>query len=251
MLLERMTWPEVEALDRDVVVVIPAGSLEQHGPHLPLFTDTLISTAAARQASERAPDKSLVTPGIWLGCSAHHLAFAGTCSATFESYETALRATLDSLHGAGFQRFYIVNGHGGNSEPNGICCRQFKQDNPEVVIGHAGWFSYVPESVMAEVMEGPVKTIKHACEAEASVMMHLHPDLVRTDKLRDDGLAAEPPVPGLVWGFDELTAEGAWGHATLATAEKGKRLFESAVDGLAEALVSLHAGVCLAEPQAE
>ena len=79
-------------------------------------------------------------------------------------------------------------------------------------------------------------------------MMHLHPRLVRTDKLRDVGLADPSKVPGLVWMFDEITEEGSLGEATLATADKGRRLFEEAVAGVVAALESLHEGVALAGP---
>ena len=70
-----MTWQEVGSVDREVVVLIPTGSLEQHGPHLPLFTDSLLVTSAAEAIEQKIPDKVLLLPTGWLGCSGQHLPF--------------------------------------------------------------------------------------------------------------------------------------------------------------------------------
>lgn len=244
MQLARSTWPEVEALSRDIVVLIPTGSLEQHGPHLPLFTDTLLVTAVAETVEARIPDRVLLVPTLWLGASGHHLAFAGTLSASFAAYRSAIEDVVESLIGHGFTKFFVVNGHGGNSEPNGVALRTLKERHPELVVGHAGYFEFAA-AVASEVMEGPLKHIRHACEAEASLAMHVFPELVRAEKLRDDGLAPEPPVHGMIFTFDELTEQGSYGYATLATASKGKRIFEAAVDGLTAQVRALAEGVVL------
>jgi creatinine amidohydrolase len=138
-----------------------------------------------------------------------------------------------------------LNGHGGNTEPNGIACRKLKAAYPDLTFGHHGYFHYIPDSVLQSVMEGPSKKIQHACEAEASLMLHLHPQLVREDRLRDDGLAVEPEIRGLVLHFDEVTEEGSKGFATLASAEKGRRLFEAAVDGAVKEMGALASGFVL------
>lgn len=245
MKLAECTWQDVRGLDRDMVVLIPAGSLEQHGPHLPLFTDSLLATAAAEAVEANLPELILLTPTLWLGASGHHLAFPGTLSASFEGYEAALGSVIRSLIPHGFWKFYVLNGHGGNTEPNGIVLRKLKAEYPNLLVGHSGYFSFIPDDVMTDVMEGPVKHIRHACEAEASLALHLFPNLVRKDKLRDDGLVTDPPVRGVVHHFDEMTEEGSWGYATLASAEKGKLLFESAVEGVAAELRNLALGISL------
>jgi creatinine amidohydrolase len=232
MTLAHLTWPEVEALDREIVVVIPTGSLEQHGPHLPLFTDTILSTSVAEAVEKLAPELMLVTPPVWLGASGHHLAFPGSLSASFGTYIGAVQDIVESLIPHGFRKFYLLNGHGGNTEPNGIALRELKAEYPNCVFAHKGYFQCIPPELTASVMEGPLKEIKHACEAEASLMMHLRPELVRMDKLRDDGLLPEPPVQGAVLHFDEMTEQGSFGYATLATSVKGERLFKAAVEGV-------------------
>jgi creatinine amidohydrolase len=243
--LAELTWQQAGAVSKEVVVLVPTGSCEQHGPHLPLFTDSLLATAAAEAVEARLPERVLLAPCVWLGCSGHHLAFAGTLSASFAGYEDALVQIAESLMPHGFTKFFFLNGHGGNTDSNSVACRRLRAENPDCAFGARGYFQYIPDTVLREVMTGPLKTIKHACEAEASLMMHLHPGLVRQDKLRDDGLKADPPIEGLVLHFDELTEEGSYGYATQATAEKGRRLFEAAVEGAVREIGALADGYVL------
>jgi creatinine amidohydrolase len=245
MVLAQATWQEVRDFDRDAVVLVPTGSLEQHGPHLPLITDTAIVTAVAEAVEARLRRQVVLTPTLWLGASGHHMAFDGTLDAGFEAYLATLHAVMESASSHGFHRIFVLNGHGGNTEPNGIACRRHKAAHPEATVGHAGYFQWIDAGLLQSVLEGPTKTIRHACEAETSLMLHLHPGLVRMDRARDDGLETEPPVPGLVWHFDECTEEGPVGCATRADAAKGRALFEAAVEGVAGSMQALFAGVVL------
>ncbi len=239
-----MTWPEVQDLGREIVVLIPTGSIEQHGPHLPLGTDTRLAAAAAQAVEARLPDHVLLTPTLWLGMSGHHLAFSGTLSASEIAYSSALESVIRSLSRHGFYKFYVLNGHGGNADANSLTLRRIKEQSPELMLGHSGYFAFGAARAR-EVMEGPLKEIRHACEAEASLMMHLALDSVRSEKLRDDGLYSEPAVQGMVHFFDEMTQEGSFGYATLATAEKGRAIFEACVDGAAEEIRRLAEGYLL------
>ncbi len=239
MILRNLTWKDVDGLNRELVVLIPTGSCEQHGPHLPLFTDSILATAAAEDVEKRLPKKTLLTPTLWLGASGHHLAMAGTLSGSFHAYIGALQSVIESLLPHGFHRFYVINGHGGNTEPNGVALRELKAKYLTATFGHSGYFSFIDPADMAKIMTGPFKDIRHACEAEASLMMHIAPELVRKDKLRDDGLKTAPPVKGVIHHFDEMTEEGSYGYATFASAEKGKRLFELAVEGCAKEIEAI------------
>ena len=138
-----MTWRDVEAVSRDLVVVIPTGSLEQHGPHLPLFTDSVLATAVGEAVEARISDKVLLTPTLWLGASGHHLAFPGTLSASFEGYEEAIVAVVESLMRHGFRKFFVLNAHGGNNEPNGVALRKLKAAHPEATFAHTGYYALV------------------------------------------------------------------------------------------------------------
>lgn len=231
MKLAELTWKDVEALSRDIVVVIPTGALEQHGPHLPLFTDTLLSTAVSEAIEKVLPDQVLLTPSLWQGASSHHLPFAGTISTEFEGYRAQVESVVDSFTPHGFRKFLFVNGHGGNTSPLDVSLRGMKKRNPSLALAQADYWTYAADETAA-VLEGPLKGIQHACEGEASLMMHLFPHLVRMDRLRNDGLRTDPPLRSPIHHFDEITEEGSYGYATLATAEKGKVIFEAAVSRL-------------------
>lgn len=246
MILAHATWPDVEAFSREAVVLVPTGSLEQHGRHLPLFTDSLLVRAVAKAVEARLPDKVLLTPPLWLGASGHHLAFPGTLSASFPAYIGAVHSVVESLIPHGFTKFYVLNGHGGNTEPNGVALRELKQRYPNFTFGHSGYFAFLADQAK-EILEGPTKEMRHACEAEASLALHLFPELVRKDKLRDDGLKPEPPIRGVIHHFDEMTEDGSLGHATFATAEKGKRFFDLAVEGVVRELTAIADGYTLVQ----
>ena len=226
MVLADMTWQEVDAAPRSSVVLIPTGSLEQHGPHLPLFTDSILAGAVAEGVEKKLPEQVILTPTLWLGASGHHLKFAGSLSNSFEAYMGAIESIVESLIPHGFTKFYLLNGHGGNTEPNGMAMRRLKAKYPDFTFGHSGYFAFIADNV-AKILDGPAKDMRHACEAEASLIMHLRPELVRTDKIRNDGLAPEPPVRGVIHHFDELTEEGSLGYATFASGAKGRIIFEA------------------------
>ncbi|MDI9635066.1 creatininase family protein [Kamptonema cortianum] len=245
MKLAELTWQQVRDLDRSTVVLIPTGSLEQHGPHLPLFTDSILATAAAEGVEAKLSSRVLLVPTLWLGASGHHLAFPGSLSNSFEGYDESLCSVVRSLAQHGFNKFFVLNGHGGNTDGNSMAMRRLKMENPTLQLGQAGYFSYISDESMQRVMKGPHKGIRHACEAEVSLMMHVRPDLVRESLLRDDGLESDPPVRGLVWHFDEMTEEGSLGFATYASPETGRILFEEAVENAARELEAFAEGLIL------
>src|SRR3954466_9128215 len=117
MLLHEMTWDEVRALSADTPVVFPVAALEQHGRHMPLFTDSLLLGEVVRRVAERLGDRVLWAPLLWLGNSDHHLDFAGTLSAAPRVYLDLLNGLVENFIQHGFRRFVFVNGHGGNDVP--------------------------------------------------------------------------------------------------------------------------------------
>jgi len=241
MILKNMTWTEVEKAPRSCVVVIPTGSNEQHGPSLPLCTDTLLVTAVAEAVEALMPDKILLTPTLWLGGSEHHLAFAGSLTNDLDAFASSLVSLVESLIPHGFAKFYVLNGHGGNTAPIAIALRKLKARHKKLTFGSSGYYDYCRDKV-AEVMEGPQKALRHADEAETSLVMHLAPELVRKETLRNDGLTSDPLIQGLVCHFDEVTDEGVLGYAKFALPEKGKAIFEAAVDGVARELGAIADG---------
>lgn len=244
MVLARLAWPDVDALDRGTVVLIPVGSLEQHGPHLPLLTDTVLVTAVAEAAERRLADRVLLTPTLWMGASSHHLEFPGTLDAPFDALIGQVAGLIESLSRHGFFRFYVLNGHGGNVSPLDVALRTVKARHPNLSLGFSGYYQFCADQV-AGLLEGPQKTIRHACEAETSLMLHLKPEWVRMARAVDDGLAPDPPLRGGLFFFHEQTVHGVLGCATLATAEKGRAIFQAAVEGVVAELMAFSAGTVL------
>src|SRR4051794_36036233 len=117
MQLQEMSWPAVAALSKDVPVVVPIAALEQHGRHLPVFTDSMLLGEVTRRGAERLGDRVLWTPLTWLGNSHHHIDFAGTMSAGARLYLDLLDELIENLLTHGFRRVVLLNGHGGNIAP--------------------------------------------------------------------------------------------------------------------------------------
>lgn len=245
MRLGYSTWREVQGIGRERVCLIPTGSLEQHGAHLPLFTDSLLVTRIAELAEQERSERVLLFPTLWLGCSQHHRAMAGTLTASMGTYQSVLCEVVECALQDGFYKFFVLNGHGGNTEPNGVALRELKARHPHGVFAHAGYFHLIPEEAQARILEGPFKKIKHGCEAETSLMLHFYPELVRRENLRDDHLKMVPEAPaGLsyVQHFDEITEGGSLGYATLASEAKGRELARLAVEGVVRAIDHLYEG---------
>ncbi len=113
----RMSWPQQQALCRDLPVIIPIAAVEQHGHHLPCGTDTILTTEIVRRMDQMLGSRALFTPPLWLGNSDHHLDFGATLSAAPRTYLDCLHSLADNLVMSGFRRILFLNGHGGNDVP--------------------------------------------------------------------------------------------------------------------------------------
>src|SRR5215207_8330345 len=128
MLLTDLTWPDVAALSRDTPVIFPVAALEQHGRHMPVFTDSLLMGEIARRAEQQLGNRALFAPLQWLGNSHHHMDFPGTLSAEPRVYLDLLCGLLENFIAHGFKRLLFVNGHGGNITPYQQALFELKQD---------------------------------------------------------------------------------------------------------------------------
>ena len=117
MNLTDLKWPEVAALDRDTPVIFPVAALEQHGRHMPVFTDSLLCGEIVRRVEERLGKRVLIAPLQWLGNSEHHMDFPGTMSAAPRVYLDLLANQFENFIAHGFRRLVMFNGHGGNDVP--------------------------------------------------------------------------------------------------------------------------------------
>jgi creatinine amidohydrolase len=237
MQLAEQTWPELgDYFETESLALVPLGSTEQHGPHLPEGTDHYIAQGFAREAAARTG--ALCTPTITVGVSPHHQQFHGTMSVDAPVFRDYVESLARSLTEHGIDRMVFVNAHGGNVDHLREVGRRLRDDEVAYAVEWM-WDESIPDLV-DEVFEtnGP-----HGGPKETAMIQHLHPDLVREDRLedaRDGGLTEFDDDTGRVHGartfYDAIdnTANGVLGDQTDATAEKGEQLFEAATDQLVQ-----------------
>jgi creatinine amidohydrolase len=228
MQLADLNWPAVQSLSKDIPVVIPVAALEQHGHHLPLFTDSLLLGEIVRRASELLADKVVFTPLMWLGNSDHHLDFSGTLSARPRVYLDMLGSLIDDLIRHGFKRIVFINGHGGNSVPGQQAifeARQRYRERNDLLLLFATYWEL--GSVPAEALNGfQQKRMGHACEWETSMILRLKPELVGAHKSAKPVERSDNFAPAArAWTTKDLSVPGHIGFPHLATPEKGETLF--------------------------
>lgn len=236
MYLGDATWPEAgtELADTSTALV-PVGSTEQHGPHLPLSTDHVIAEGLARAAAERAD--VICTPTVNIGVSPHHRHFHGTMSVDAPAFRDYMESLSRSLIYQGLDRVVFVNAHGGNVQHLREVGRRLHDDGAGYAIEWM-WNESIPELVDSLFeRNGP-----HAGPKETSMVWHIA-DLVRAGELeaaRDDGCPDFDPGVGrrngarLYYNSIENSDNGGFGDPTDASAEKGEQLFEAATAQLVE-----------------
>ena len=237
MKLGEMTWPEIGDLDRErFVAVYPIASFEQHGDHLPLLTDTLECEGITAAMEERAGDRIVVLPTQWLGYSFHHIHFGGSLTATSGTHVSMIVETVDGLLRAGFDKVLILNGHGGNQADMRVALQDLRERHMEARVYGASWWE-VAQAGLDEVRTAGADGSGHAGETETSLMLHLHPGLVRTDRMTRGGVRAPSAHESQVQRFhmlEEVSPRGHFGDPTAASAEKGERMLEAIADCLCE-----------------
>jgi creatinine amidohydrolase len=232
------------------VLVVPVGSLEQHGYHLPVATDTLLADAVAHGAATAADAPALVLPPVWTGLSAHHMPFGGTVTIGRETLATVLEEVAASALESGFDAVVYVNGHGGNTALVDAVSASVGAAHPAAEVVSLTYFALAAE-IAAEVRDSEIGGMAHGGEFETSLLLHLYPEMVAMD--RAEGDLMEPPYDrsrqdlfesGPVSAYRPFTAyseSGAVGDPTLGDAEKGQRLFDHLCATLAALVEEVHA----------
>ena len=241
MLHGERRWTETER-DRNKVAVGPLGSLEQHGHHLPMLTDSMIIAEIARRAESVLGDGARFRPTLWLGASHHHLAFPGTVSLSNNLYVNVVEDVLESLITAGFRRIFLLNGHGGNITPSRQAIHNVQirhRDTKGLLLAFSSWWTIAAEQI-AGIPGIQADSVTHACEMETSMILRLRPELVDMESATGTNIDfdSEFYVPDfsaasrvdIARTFDQLSVTGAFGHPELATAEKGEALFQAAAN---------------------
>jgi len=244
MQLHEMTWDEVKSLSVDTPVVFPVAALEQHGRHMPLFTDSLLLGEIVRRVATRYHDRVLFAPLQWLGNSDHHLDFPGTLSAPPRVYLDLLAGLLENFLSHGFKRLILLNGHGGNIVPIQQVVFEVRQRHRErddlLLLGATYWtLGAKPHEAGDGIAQDHMG---HACEWETSMMLKIDPRLVK-DPTRVEpvpfGNPFEPANRG--WITRERSTPGHIGDPRSASAEKGEvllRLFSDDVGRLLDRVLA-------------
>ena len=240
---EQLRSPQLKSLaDVNAIVVVPVGSIEQHGPHLPVKVDALLATEVARRAALKVQTHQpiLVTPTVWCGLAEHHMDFCGTLTLDFETFHGLLRNLCRSIRHHGFRRIFLLNGHGGNIAALNVICSELVRELEGLrVVSGTYWTLPEVAEKFAEILEVQ-QNVRHAGEAETSMMLALEPELVDQSILNQADGTPEIPFYGSGvsrWvSFKEVSANGVIGSPSVATATKGELLLEVASEGIAGVL---------------
>ena len=244
MTLEHRFWADYTArdfarLDRAALIaVLPVGAIEQHGPHLPLSVDTAIVNGLVAAVLPLIPDDcpAILLPTQSVGKSNEHTAWPGTLTHSAQTLIAMWTEIGDSVAAAGVRKLVMLNAHGGQIAVMDIVARDLRIKHKMIAVA-ANWFAMgLPDGLLTpdEALHGI-----HAGDMETSMMLALHPDLVRMDHARDFAprnaeLARVNRHLGLTvagklgWQMQDLNAAGVAGNATAATAEKGRAFIDHA-----------------------
>ncbi|QDU95272.1 creatininase family protein [Lignipirellula cremea] len=238
--------PDIEQMQKDEkVVVVPLGSIEQHGAHLPIMTDSLIGGEIGERIEAALPDTVLLLPMQWLGASHHHLQFPGAISVPSSVYIDMVYHLCDCLLTAGFRRIYLLLSHGGNDVP----CREAlnrlaldRRDRYDYWLASGGYWAVAEEALRRPEME--TARLTHACEYETAMVQHLRPELVDMDQAQGHCLEVEsryfhpngdgPNKVHVAIPFEHLTGVGALGRPELGTPEKGRILLQAVAEQMVD-----------------
>ena len=248
--LSTVTWTKVQesiCAGRLTKIILPVGSLEQHGPHLPLATDALLADYVAHAVNEKCSTTYLM-PTIYVGCSGEHMGFPGTVSVQVDTMSNMLfdisRSLLESSK---LTNLVIINGHGGNRAVIDMTIRKIKDAIPEMNVCS---FTIVDiaKKKFEEIRRSDRRFVGHADELETSMMLAIDPELVDMSKAVNEGpsipdaLSFEPDDLAKVsfgWNAKDLTESGVIGSPLFAEASKGRILLDFVTKVIAETINKL------------
>lgn len=249
--LAELTRDDVARLAPTALAVLPTASIEQHGPHLPVWTDSLLCETVIQRAAEKASAHIplLVAPILYYGNSHHHFPFAGTLSLTSSTFMTAVTEILEGLVRSGCRKLAVINGHGGNIDSNGVVALDFVHRlNQPVSIATAAYWDIARAAVVEKGLIPSQRIPGHAGLFETALVMAIRPDLVsqaglaQTRDVSQERQGLFAPISGAT-----IQTHGAWAagpgytdNPPAATAELGQAMLEVVVQAVADFMVAFY-----------
>jgi creatinine amidohydrolase len=238
--------------ERGKVILIPIGHTEQHGFHLPLMVDTVIIDSISKGTASHVPTRSWSMPVMPYGVSTHRSSFAATMNAGGRAFEDFWVAVIDVLVARGFDRFYLMSGHGGNSSFLVNVVKYAGERHRRIFCATA--FLHTSGSIGLAALDryrtSKIGGMGHACELETSYMLHLRPDLCQMERVVDETDFVSTPDYYMDWveggslvanpPWDDDTKTGAYGAGSHATAEKGRLWLEAAIQEKVDHVEQIH-----------
>lgn len=241
------TREEIRSLDKEnTIVVLPVASIEQHGKHLPVGTDTIILTSLLDKMVKEADFGSntvVYMPVMAYGKSNEHMGFPGTVTYSAQTYYSVLNDIAKSVAASGFKKLVLFNSHGGNTDMLNLISRDLRIELGMDVFVFDWWFTPFWDEGLKDLKESGKYGVFHACELETSLMLSCAPDTVHmelavdedpTESLRDNRYATLFGPVNVGWKTSDVTESGVIGAPTYATKEKGDTLFDYAVRTLTD-----------------
>jgi len=248
--LPYLSWTDIAALpDRaNTVIVLPTGSIEQHGPHLPCAVDTIICSGVVGHALARLPAEipAFAMAPVMYGKSEEHLHFPGTVTLSGETLRAEMVEILESVYRSGFRKMLIVNGHGGQPQVMEMAAREIRlRHGDAIVVPHSTW--RVPHVGGHYFSEREKRLAMHAGHGETAIMLALAPETVHMER----AVANYPPDfpskllspdgrPACAWAARDFGPSGVIGDPLPATREQGEAILESLAASWAAAITELH-----------
>ncbi|MED4206377.1 creatininase family protein [Neobacillus mesonae] len=244
--LPRLSSTQIQKMPKkDSLIILPIGAVEQHGPHLPVFTDTLLAETVLEEALKYVPSDSniWVLPSLPYGKSNEHLGRAGTFSLSSTTLQSLILDIGRSLKQNGFRRLLLFNAHGGNSDLLNLIAREVRLETDLMVFRLNVGGLTLEENILNETER--LLGI-HGGDYETSLIMASYPDWVREDEL-----PVEYPEllqkskflrfqkSNFAWTIDDVSSSGILGNAKTASAEKGRRIYEQHGKEVAEILLEM------------
>lgn len=243
--LAHLSWVAIDEMRKDqAVVVLPIGAVEQHGPHLPIGTDSLMAEELLEKILERHPSWPVYRlPLLPYGKSNEHLGFPGTFSLSAATLRQVVWEIAEGVIQAGFRKLILFNTHGGNRSTLETLCRDLRAEK-------SLWTFYLfPPGLAPDPTPGPPEEQRldiHAGDWETSVMMHLQPHLVQIEKAPrslpewpSSLLGLGSGAASLGWLTRDWSPSGVWGNAQAASPERGQQRVEAMLERLTEVLEAI------------